>query len=205
MRRAAAAALAAALLAALGLSACRKRRRDAPPPQPRYAVLHTSMGDIELELFSRRAPKTVESFVALSEGKKAWRDPRTGRTRTGALYRDLPIFRVIADELVQTGDPAGTGQGDPGFALPDEFSPGLKYDRPGMVGMANYGPGTGNSQFFIALKPMPDLDGRHTLFAEVVSGLDVARAISRVPRDETDGLDRPFHPPVLRSITFSDR
>ncbi len=199
--RASAALLALAAVALVG--GCRKKLQDVPPPKRHYAVLRTSMGDVKLELLDREAPKTVENFVALSEGTKPWRDPQTGKTRTEPLYRQLPIFRVVADDLIQTGDPAGTGQGNVGFAIPDEL--GGKFDRPGLVGMANFGPGTAASQFFITLKPMPDLDGRHALFARVVDGLDVVRRISRAPRNETDGSDRPFSPPILRGVSLDGR
>lgn len=171
---------------------------------PRFAVLTTSMGEIKLRLLTGQAPETTANFFALATGKKAWRDPVTGKTRAEPIYDGALFHRVVPGEFVQTGDPSGLGRGDVGFTIPDELSAGLKFDRPGRVAMANFGPGTGASQFFITLSPRPELDGRYTIFADVVAGLDVADKISRVPRDESSGSDRPLDPPVLRSVRFSE-
>ncbi len=181
-------ALAAAVLLA---AACAK-----PAPGP-YAVFETSKGRMVARLFPDRAPKTVAHFTALANGTEPWRD-RDGKTAVGPLYDRTVFHRVIPGFMIQGGDPAGTGEGDPGVPVPDEF--GAKFDRPGLLGMASWGPGTSQSQFFITLAPAHDLDGRYTLFGELVEGLDVAEAIAAVPRDTQSGSDRPFDPPVLRSV-----
>ncbi len=170
-----------AVLAALLLSAACARGPRGP-----YAVLETSKGRIVARLYEDETPKTVVHLRALSSGARP-------------LYDGVVFHRVVPGGFVQTGDPAGTGEGDPGLPVPDELRPGLRFDRPGLLGMASWGPGTSQTQFFITLSPQPDLDGRHTLFGEVVSGLDVVRAISSVPRDEKSG-DRPLDPPVLKSL-----
>ena len=189
--------LAALLLAA----AC--ARGPAPAGGP-YAVLETSKGRIVARLFADRAPLTVAHVSALAAGRKPWRDPRTGRSVLRPLYDGTPFHRVIPGLLIQGGDPAGTGDGDPGVPVADELAPGARFDRPGLLGMASWGPGTSQSQFFVTLGPAPELDGRHTLFGEVVEGLDVARAIAAVPRDEIGGRDRPLDPPVLESLRVVD-
>lgn len=160
---------------ALALSACGRGKK---------AVLETSMGTITIKLLPG-APKTGENFVALAERK---------------FYDGLIFHRVVPGLLIQTGDPTGGGQGGSGKTIPDEL--GGKFDRPGLVGMARWGPGSASSQFFITLKAYPDIDGLNALFGEVVGGLDVVKAISELPRDETDGKDRPLKPPVLKSVTI---
>ena len=151
-------------------------------PKARTAVLQTSLGTIKIKLLDQ-TPATTANFVALASKK----------------FYDGNIFhRVIPELLVQTGDPTGTSQGGSGATIPDEL--GGKFDRPGLVGMARWGPNTASSQFFITLAPMPDLTGQNALFGEVVEGLEVARAIAKVPRDQTDGKDRPLKPPVLKSV-----
>ena len=112
---------------------------------------------------------------------------------------------MVPGFLIQTGDLAGDGKSDPKLPVPDEIRPGDRFDRPGLLGMASWGPGTSQTQFFITLGPAPDLDGRHTIFGEVVEGLDVATAISLVPRETRDGFDRPHQPPVLKSLRIVDK
>lgn len=175
--------LAISLILAASLGACKKRPKDVPPPVPKLAVLHTTKGDVVLKLFGGQAPETARNFASLSKER---------------FYDGMIFHRVIAELLVQTGDPKGDGTGGSGKTIPDEL--GGKFDRPGLVGMARWGPGSASSQFFITLKAMPDINGQNALFAEVVEGLEVVRAISKVPRDETDGKDRPLDPPVLKSI-----
>ncbi|MDE2141624.1 MAG: peptidylprolyl isomerase [Elusimicrobia bacterium] len=150
-------------------------------------------------LFEDRAPKTVAHLRALSDGTKAWRDPKTGQVVFRPLYDGNIFHRVVPGYYIQTGDPSGTGTGDANVPVPDEITPGARFDRPGLLGMASWGPGTSSTQFFITLSPQPDLNGRHTLFGELVEGLDVAKAIAAVPRDEKNG-DRPLDPPVLKSL-----
>lgn len=170
-----------AALLALALSACSR-------PGP-YAVLETSKGRLVARLDARRAPKTVAHLRGLA----------------GRGYYDGTVFhRVVPGRLIQGGDKSGTGRGDPGLPVPDEGLAEARFDRAGLLGMASWGPGTSQTQFFVTLGPGADLDGRHTLFGELVEGLDVARAISEVPRDERGGSDRPFEPPVLRSLRVSD-
>ncbi|MFI5349881.1 MAG: peptidylprolyl isomerase [Elusimicrobiota bacterium] len=183
------AALAALLLAA----AC--ARRPAGP----YAVLETSKGRIVARLYVDRAPKTIAHLRALADGTKQWRDSKTGQIVLRPLYDGTVFHRVIPGLLIQGGDPTGTGDGDPAVPVADELS-GAPFDKPGLLAMASWGPGSSQTQFFITLAPAPDLDGKHTIFGEVVSGLDVARAIAAVPRDEKSGSDRPFDPPLLKSF-----
>lgn len=181
-------------LAALLLAAGCRRAAEGP-----YAVLETSKGRMVARLFAETAPKTVAHLRALSDGSKAWSDPKTGQVVYRPLYDGNIFHRVVPGFYIQTGDPAGTGSGDAAVPVPDELVPGAKFDRPGLLGMASWGPGTSSTQFFITLSAQPDLDGKHTLFGELVEGLDVAKAIAAVPRDEKNG-DRPLEPPVLKSL-----
>lgn len=164
------------------------------------ATLHTSNGDIEIELFDERAPNTVDNFVGLATGEKQWEDPDSGETIEGEpLYDDVPFHRVIEDFMIQTGDPTGTGRGGPGYTFDDEFHDELRHDGEGIVSMANRGPNTNGSQFFITLDATPHLDDRHAVFGEVTDGMDVVREIGAV---ETDGQDNPLEPVVLESVTI---
>lgn len=157
------------------------------PRQGPYAVLETSKGRMVARLYEAEAPRTVAHLRALS-----------GRPKP--FYDGLVFHRVVPGFLIQTGDPAGDGKGDPKLPVPDEIRPGVCFDRPGLLGMANWGPGTAQTQFFITLGPARDLDGLHTIFGELVDGLDVAKAIAAVPRETKDGVDRPYDPPVLKSF-----
>jgi peptidyl-prolyl cis-trans isomerase A (cyclophilin A) len=152
-------------------------------------------------LFNEHAPYTISHLKALAEGQKPWRDPHTGEMVVRPLYDQVLFHRVVPGAFIQTGDPSGTGKGNPGIVLPDEKEAFTRFDRPGLLGMANWGPGTAQSQFFITLSPQSDLDGRHAIFGELIEGLDVASAISRVPRDEKNG-DRPLNPPRVKSLRF---
>lgn len=187
-----------------GLSACRDgseepAREAAPPPetsQPSssasdpsklYATLETSVGNIRIELFEQEAPITVKNFVDLATGAKEWTQPATGEKMTNTPFYDGTIFhRVIPEFMIQAGDPLGLGTGGPGYTIPDEFHAALKFDRPGRLGMANAGPNTGGSQFFITHVPQPHLNNAHTIFGQVVEGQDVVDAIAGVPRDQND-------------------
>jgi peptidyl-prolyl cis-trans isomerase A (cyclophilin A) len=182
-------ALAAVLLAA----ACAKT------PAGPYAVLETSKGRMVARLYADRAPKTVAHVRALADGTKGWRDPKTGEVVLRPLYDGTVFHRVIPGLLIQGGDPAGTGEGDPAVPVADEFG-GARFDKPGLLALASWGPGSSQTQFFITLGPAPDLDGKYTIFGELVEGLDVAKEIAAVPRDEKSGSDRPFQPPVLKSL-----
>lgn len=190
-----------ALLATLGLAA----QEDAMPELERdpglYATLETSMGKIVIYLFKKATPKTVENFVGLATGEKPWTHPRTRRQMVNKPYYDGLIFhRVIPDFMIQTGDPLGTGSGGPGFTIPDEFDPRLKFDRPGRLGMANIGqPNTGGAQFFITHRPTPHLNNKHTIFGQVLEGQDVVNAIGKVPRDPND---KPRKPVTILKVTI---
>ena len=171
---------------------------------PLSAVLHTSLGDIEVELFADKAPMTVGNFVGLAEGTIPWTDPITGERKEGEpLYRGVKFHRVIQGFMIQCGDPKTRedrpdwGTGGPGYRFDDEFDDTLRHDGPGIPSMANAGPGTNGSQFFITEVPTPHLDGRHSVFGRVVRGMDVVRAIAAVP---TDHRDRPREPVVLESV-----
>ncbi len=172
-----------------------------PVEGPLYATFKTSMGDIVVHLFEDRAPKTVANFVGLATGQKEWTDPRTGERRKGvSLYKGTIFHRVIPNFMIQGGDPTGTGRGGPGYTFDDEFGPGLKHNKPGILSMANAGPNTNGSQFFITQVPTPWLDGKHAIFGEVVKGQEVVNAIAAVPRGPGD---RPVKDVVLHEVLIS--
>ena len=148
------------------------------------ATIKTSMGDITVRLFEDRAPRTVANFVALATGKVEWND--RGQKTSHPLYSGTIIHRVIPEFMIQMGCPLGTGTGSPGYRFGDEIHPSLKHDKPGILSMANAGPSTNGSQFFITEVPTPWLDGRHAVFGEVVDGLELVSKIARVPRDHRD-------------------
>ena len=163
------------------------------------ATLHTNRGDIEVELYREKAPTTVDNFVGLATGEKAWEDPETGETVEGEpLYDDVVFHRVIEDFMIQCGDPTGTGRGGPGYTFDDEFHEELTHDEAGVLSMANRGPDTNGSQFFITLSATPHLDGRHAVFGSVTDGMDVVREIGNV---STDADDRPTEEIVLESVS----
>ena len=162
------------------------------------ATLHTNRGDIEVELYADRAPRMVANFVGLATGERAWDDPETGERVEGEpLYDDVPFHRVIEGFMIQGGDPTGTGRGGPGYQFDDEFHPELRHDSAGILSMANSGPDTNGSQFFITLDAQPHLDGRHAVFGEVVDGMDVVEEIGNVG---TDADDQPREDVVLKSV-----
>nr|WP_049890952.1 peptidylprolyl isomerase [Natrinema versiforme] len=166
------------------------------------ATLHTSEGDIGIELYGDRVPRTVENFVGLATGERAWIDPETDEKAEGEpLYDDVAFHRVIEDFMIQTGDPTGTGRGGPGYRFDDEFHEDLRHDDAGVLSMANSGPDTNGSQFFITLAPQPHLDGRHAVFGRVVDGMATVRDIGGV---ETDGKDRPTEAVVLESVAVDE-
>ena len=159
----------------------------APAREPGlYATIRTNQGDMVVKLFEKEAPITVRNFVALARGTKAWTDPKTGQKVTRPLYSSTGCHRVIPNFMIQCGDPTGTGAYDPGWTIPDEFSPNLKFDVPGRLAMANAGPRTGNVQWFITEVPTPHLNGQHTIFGQVVEGQDVVSKITHLPRDAND-------------------
>ena len=161
-----------------------------------YAILETSQGTIVCRLFEKQVPNTVANFVGLAEGTKEFRDPRAGSKVKRPFYDGLIFHRVIPNFMIQGGCPLGTGTGDPGYRFDDELV-WLPHDTPGKLSMANAGPNTNGSQFFITVAPTPWLDKRHIVFGEVVEGQDVADKISKVPRDSSD---RPRTPVVLQRV-----
>jgi peptidyl-prolyl cis-trans isomerase A (cyclophilin A) len=167
-----------------------------------YATFKTSQGDIVVRLFSKDAPKTVENFVALAAGEKEWRHPQTGEKSTKPLYSGTIFHRVIPDFMIQGGDPLGTGTGDGGYSFADEFQSGRTFSKPGLLAMANAGPNTNGTQFFITTSTPNYLNHKHTIFGEVVKGYDVAVKISKVPRDEAD---RPKTPVSITQIELSEK
>ncbi|WP_253736500.1 peptidylprolyl isomerase [Halohasta salina] len=169
---------------------------------PRTATLNTSRGEVVVELYGDRAPRTVENFVGLATGDKEWVDPETGETVDGEpFYRDVPFHRVIEDFMIQTGDRTGTGRGGPGYQFDDEFHEELRHDGAGVLSMANAGPDTNGSQFFITLTATPHLDDVHSVFGRVTEGMAVVREIGGV---ETDGNDRPVDPVTLESVAVDE-
>jgi peptidyl-prolyl cis-trans isomerase A (cyclophilin A) len=162
------------------------------------ATLQTSQGPVVVRLFPDHAPKTVRNFVELAEGGRQWTDPRTGRVTTARLYDGTVFHRVIPDFMIQGGDPLGSGRGGPGYKFADEIHPDLAFDRPYLLAMANAGPGTNGSQFFITVVATPWLNGKHTIFGEVIDGADVVDRISRV---KTGSQDRPVDDVTIESVT----
>jgi peptidyl-prolyl cis-trans isomerase A (cyclophilin A) len=172
--------------------------------QDLWVTMKTSEGDIVIHLFSKEAPKTVANFVGLASGEKEWRDPRTGKLTTARAYDQTIFHRVIAGFMIQGGDPTGRGTGEPGYTFADETSNGKKFDKVGLLAMANRGPGTNGMQWFITVSTPNYLDGKHTIFGEVVSGYSVVEKISKVPTG-ADGRDRPDTAVVLKSLQISDK
>jgi peptidyl-prolyl cis-trans isomerase A (cyclophilin A) len=160
-------------------------------------VFETSLGTIVCRLFEREAPKTVANFTELAEGKKEFADARSGQRVKRNFYDGLTFHRVIPRFMIQGGCPRGDGRGGPGYEFADEFHASLRHSKPGRLSMANAGPNTNGSQFFITVAPTPWLDNRHTVFGEVVEGQDTADEISNVPRDSSD---RPITPVILERL-----
>ena len=164
-----------------------------------YAHFDTTEGKFKIRLFDAEAPNTVGNFVGLAEGTKEWRDPKTGERRKAPFYDGIVFHRVINGFMIQGGDPLGQGTGGPGYNFADEFHPQLRHDKAGILSMANAGPNTNGSQFFITLGPTPHLDNRHSVFGEVVEGLDVVKNIGRV---KTGSQDRPSQPVIMEKVTI---
>jgi peptidyl-prolyl cis-trans isomerase A (cyclophilin A) len=163
------------------------------------ATLRTNQGTVQVRLFPDQAPKTVQNFVELAEGSREWTDPTTRQPTAGRLYDGTIFHRVIPRFMIQGGDPLGTGTGGPGYKFGDEIHPDLRFDRPYLLAMANAGPGTNGSQFFITVVPTPHLNGRHTIFGEVVDGQEV---VDRISQTQTDRNDRPVQDVVLESVSI---
>ena len=170
--------------------------------QDTYAILNTNMGTIEVKLFPDHAPKTVQNFVDLAEGTREWTDQRSGKTEAKKLYDGTVFHRVISGFMIQGGDPLGRGTGGPGYRFGDEIHPELAFTKPYLLAMANAGPGTNGSQFFITVAPTTWLTGKHTIFGEVTEGSDVVDAIAEA---ETGAMDRPTKDVVLESVVIERR
>jgi len=171
------------------------------PSEKKYAVLKTSKGDITCLLYTERAPKTVENFVKLASGEKKWFDPKTQLWTTRPLYDGTIFHRVIPNFMIQGGDPLGTGYGNPGYQFEDEFDDFLMFSGPGRLAMANSGPNTNGSQFFITVAPTQWLNRRHTIFGQVIGGQEVVEEISMVARDNND---KPLEDVILEKVIIQD-
>jgi peptidyl-prolyl cis-trans isomerase A (cyclophilin A) len=167
------------------------------------ATLHTNHGDIIVELFPNHAPKTVANFVELASGKREWVDPRTGAKSTANLYDGTVFHRVISGFMIQGGDPLGTGTGGPGYRFADEFHPELNFDRPYLLAMANSGPGTNGSQFFITVAPTTWLNRKHSIFGEVKDVASQA-VVDKIATTKTGAGDRPVQAVVIESVTITE-
>jgi peptidyl-prolyl cis-trans isomerase A (cyclophilin A) len=166
-------------------------------PSGTYAIFETTQGNIVVKLLEKEAPKTVENFVGLAEGTKEFTDENTGKKVKKNFYDGLGFHRVIPQFMIQGGCPQGSGRGGPGYRFADEFHPSLRHSKAGKLSMANAGPGTNGSQFFITVAATPWLDNKHTIFGEVIEGQDVADKISNLPRDSND---RPKTPVVMNKV-----
>lgn len=161
------------------------------------AHFETNQGNFTIQLFHDKAPKTVENFVGLAEGTKEWTDPKTGKKEKKPFYNGLVFHRVIPNFMIQGGCPEGRGTGGPGFRFEDEFHKDLRHSKPGMLSMANAGPNTNGSQFFITVAATPHLDNRHSVFGEVTEGMDIVNKISKV---RTGSMDRPAEEVVIKTV-----
>ena len=166
------------------------------------ATLHTSMGDIVIELFPNHAPKTVANFVELATGAKEWVDPNIGEKVKTNLYDGTIFHRVIPGFMIQGGDPLGSGMGGPGYRFADEFHGELTFDRPYILAMANSGPGTNGSQFFITVSPTPHLDRKHTIFGEVIDSASRA-VVDAIAITETGAQNKPLTNITINSVTVA--
>ena len=164
-----------------------------------YAHFDTTLGRFTVKLFEKEAPNTVANFTGLAEGTKEWTHPGTKKKEKTPFYDGIIFHRVIDGFMIQGGDPLGEGYGGPGYQFGDEFHPSLRHTKAGLLSMANAGPGTNGSQFFVTLGPTPHLDNKHTIFGEVVEGMDVVKKIGSTP---VDRRDRPVTPVVMEKVTI---
>ena len=164
-----------------------------------FATIYTNAGPIRVELFSNHAPKTVRNFVGLAEGTQEYRDPTTGAPGSGPYFDGTIFHRVISGFMIQGGDPTGTGRGGPGYQFGDEFHSELRFDRPYLLAMANAGPGTNGSQFFITVGPTPHLNMRHTIFGEVADA-ESRKIVDAIATTRTGAGDRPVQDIVIERI-----
>ena len=165
------------------------------------AVLHTNHGDIKIDLFGNHEPQTVENFVGLANGEGEYSTKNAGGTNEGPFYNGAIFHRIIPGFMIQGGDPTGTGTGGPGYQFADEFHPELQFDRPFLLAMANAGPGTNGSQFFITVAPTPHLNNRHTIFGEVTDP-ESQKVVEEISNVRTGRMDRPVEDVVIESIDF---
>jgi peptidyl-prolyl cis-trans isomerase A (cyclophilin A) len=163
------------------------------------AILHTNKGDIRINLFPDHAPKTVANFTGLADGSKEWTDPRSGSKSTEPLYNGTVFHRIIDNFMIQGGDPLGTGTGGPGYQFGDEFHPDLQFDRPYLLAMANAGPGTNGSQFFVTTAATAWLNRKHTIFGEVADE-ESRKVVDAIGTAKTGQRDRPAEDIVISSI-----
>ena len=166
------------------------------------ATIHTNRGDIVVDLFGNHAPKTVANFTGLADGSKEYSEPNASGGNSGPFFDGSVFHRVIEGFMIQGGDPTGTGRGDAGYKFADEFHPELQFDKPYLLAMANAGPGTNGSQFFITVGQTPHLNRRHTIFGEVVDP-ESQKVVDAIATTATDRSDRPTDPVVIESITIS--
>ena len=166
------------------------------------ATLHTSAGDIVVELFENHAPKTVANFVELATGAREWVNPNTGEKTTANLYDGTVFHRVISNFMIQGGDPLGTGTGGPGYRFADEFHPELNFDRPYLLAMANSGPGTNGSQFFITVTETAWLNRKHSIFGEVQDAAS-QKIVDAIATTKTGAGDRPVQEIKINSVTIA--
>jgi peptidyl-prolyl cis-trans isomerase A (cyclophilin A) len=167
------------------------------------ATLHTSAGDINIDLFGNHAPKTVKNFIELATGAKEWTDPRTRQKTTANLYDGTVFHRVIDNFMIQGGDPLGRGTGGPGYNFADEFHPELSFDRPYLFAMANAGPNTNGSQFFITTVATPHLNRKHTIFGEVADA-ESRSVVDAIGKTRTGAADRPVNDITINSVTITE-
>jgi peptidyl-prolyl cis-trans isomerase A (cyclophilin A) len=187
---------------AVAAGALQTAQKEFTLPTGVYAQFVTSEGNFTVRLFDQEAPKTVENFIGLAQGTKEWTDPRTNKKVKQPYYDGIIFHRVISGFMIQGGDPLGQGIGGPGYNFADEFHPKLRHSKLGMLSMANRGPNTNGGQFFITLGPTPHLDDRHSVFGEVVEGLDIVQKIGATP---TDARDRPVKDVVITSVKIERR
>lgn len=190
------------LTIAAAAGALQTAQKEFTLPTGVYAQFVTTEGNFTARLFEQEAPKTVENFIGLAQGTREWTDPRTNKKVKQPYYDGIVFHRVITGFMIQGGDPLGQGIGGPGYTFADEFHPKLRHDKMGMLSMANRGPNTNGGQFFITLAPTPHLDDRHSVFGEVVEGIDVVLRIGTTP---TDARDRPLKDVVIKSIAIERR
>ena len=185
------------LFAASGAPVLAVQKGDTAVPTGTYAVFTTSEGNFTVHLFDQEAPKTVENFVGLASGTKEWTDPRSNKKVKQPYFDGIIFHRVIKGFMIQGGDPLGQGIGGPGYTFADEFHPKLRHNKAGILSMANRGPNTNGGQFFITLGPTPHLDDRHSVFGEVVEGMDV---VNKIGSTATADRDRPVKDIVIQTI-----